>query len=658
MNFNQKNPNVLSSTHHIPKILHTPKGCFSAHKHTARSSIIPKHDLEKSLDDYHKQRINNLIKDSPSDFVRNQKKLQKNTRKSEAFIEKELASLSSLNEKELFLLALETLQKPSEQRDEFDIKVIFLSTENVKFFQDYGPQTHLECCRYMNCEHWKSQSILFQIGSIGTKFFIILKGFVGVWVNLPKIILDEKGKAIEQNEIVLTEVKTLGPGSSFGELALLDNRMRSAMIKCKEECEFAVLDKKHFNEILKEKEMKKLYENVDFLANIQVFHGFSFSSLKSLYYHTYEMKTIRKQVIYSKGDNPNSIYIIRDGEFLMTINVEMPKEEEGNSMKKAIRPMELALFSKGHIFGEEEIIDKTERKTTVVCVSHSAVLYVLAKKEFYRRVFLEDYSRVFLKENLKIKKKFREERIREFIETDKLCLLPKSQDLFQISSKNDAEIEQKEQKNQKEKKEQNEQKGQKKGVGDRVALKMSLLEEMQKTFVNSESVKAQAYERYRAVKAKYPIQEISVDMQEIMKKKMLDETLLTPYLRAFLKKKTESVELKRKIEIKETKRKFAMFFQEKAKEERENKKGENNVSIFSNINEEIKCSSYDSLVFSEIKEEKRKKDPFRKIKSISMHQKEEKNEMFPLKYQVKEIIKRKIGRVLPRFAKHFRGLST
>ena len=630
-------PNLL----HIPKILYPSRGSFSIQKLTARSSIIPKLDLEKSFDDYHKQRITNINKDSQSGFG---KKLQKNQIKSEVFIAKDLASLYSLNEKDLFNLALETLQKPSDQRDEFDIKVISLSTENVKFFQEYGPQTHFECCRNMNWEHGKSQSTLFEIGSIGSKFYIILKGFVGIWVNLPKIVLDENGRALEQKEIVLTEIKTLGPGSSFGELALLDNRLRSAMIICKEDCEFAVLDKNNFNEILKEKEMKKLYENVDFLANMRVFHGFSFSSLKSLFYHTNEMKTIRKQVIYNKGDDPNSIYIIREGEFLVTTNVEMPKEE-GNLKKTALRTMELALFSKGHFFGEEEIMEKTKRKTTVVCVSQSAILYVLAKKEFYRRVYLEDYSRVFLKENLKIKKKFRENRIREFIETEELFLMPKSQDLLQIPSKNYDEKE----------KEKEKEKEQKDGLGERVAMKKSLLEEMQKTFVISEAVKAQAYERYRAIKAKYPVQEISVDMQAVMRKKMLDETVLTPYLRAFLKKKTESVELKRRIEFKENKRKFALFFQEKAKEERE-KKSESNVNLFNNMKEEMK-PSYDSLGLSEIKDEKRKKDPYSKIKSFSLHEKEEKNEMFPLKYQVKEIMKRKIGRFLPRVAHPLRGLS-
>ena len=643
-----------SSGLHLPMIhINQIKSSFSNPKLSIRSSLIPKRELLDTFDEFHKQRITNLSKDSHSGFAKDAKKLLKSPKKNELI--QDLTSLYSLNERDLFELALETLQKPVEHREDFDLKVITLSTENVKFFQEYGQQTHNECCRYMFWEHGKAQSTLFEMGSVGTKFYIILKGTVGIWVNLPKIVLDENGKTLEQKEFVMTEVKVLGPGSSFGELALLDNRPRAATIKCKENCEFAVLDKKHFNDILKDKEQKKLYENVDFLANMRVFKGFSFASLKSLFYNTFEIKTLRKQVIYRKGDDPHSVYIIREGEFLMNVEVEIAIEslnsEKGGGLKKdrITKTMDLAILGPGHIFGEEEIFEKIKRNTTVTCVSHSASLYVLAKKEFYRRVFLEDGSRVFLKENLKIKKKFRNDRIQEFLETEKFFSIPKGQDLLTIDSKY-------EENNEKEEKQQEVS-----NTPARIALKKTLLEEMQKTFVLSEAVKASAYERYKAVKAKYPTKEISINMQEILKKKMLDETLMTPYLKAFLKEKTGNIDLKRKLEFKEDKRKFALFFQEKSKEEK--LKPSNNDSVFSNVNEEMKPNTYDSLILSEInKEEGKKRDPFKKLKSFSMHEKGKDKEriggkMFPLKYQVKEIIKRKVRRFIPVTQGHVRGFS-
>jgi CRP-like cAMP-binding protein len=50
----------------------------------------------------------------------------------------------------------------------------------------------------------------------------------------------------------MKEVKELSDGEAFGELALLNKKPRAATILCKEDCHFAVLDKKHFKMILSE----------------------------------------------------------------------------------------------------------------------------------------------------------------------------------------------------------------------------------------------------------------------------------------------------------------------------------------------------------------------------------------------------------------------
>lgn len=48
----------------------------------------------------------------------------------------------------------------------------------------------------------------------------------------------------------LREVKRLKTGDSFGEMALMKNIPRSATVICKEECQFAVLNKVHYKQIL------------------------------------------------------------------------------------------------------------------------------------------------------------------------------------------------------------------------------------------------------------------------------------------------------------------------------------------------------------------------------------------------------------------------
>ena len=104
----------------------------------------------------------------------------------------------------------------------------------------------------MDYEIYKKNEIIFEQGSVGTKFFVILKGSVGVVVNIPKITEEKmnNGTSLVKTELVRTEVKILNGGDSFGELALIDNKPRAATIFSKEETHLAVLDQKHFNNIL------------------------------------------------------------------------------------------------------------------------------------------------------------------------------------------------------------------------------------------------------------------------------------------------------------------------------------------------------------------------------------------------------------------------
>lgn len=49
------------------------------------------------------------------------------------------------------------------------------------------------------------------------------------------------------------EIKMLSAGDSFGELALLENKNRSATVTCKENTYFATLEKEFFDQALSKK---------------------------------------------------------------------------------------------------------------------------------------------------------------------------------------------------------------------------------------------------------------------------------------------------------------------------------------------------------------------------------------------------------------------
>jgi CRP-like cAMP-binding protein len=48
----------------------------------------------------------------------------------------------------------------------------------------------------------------------------------------------------------MVEVKVDGPGGSFGELALINNKPRAATIKCISDANFAVLSRQDYAKVL------------------------------------------------------------------------------------------------------------------------------------------------------------------------------------------------------------------------------------------------------------------------------------------------------------------------------------------------------------------------------------------------------------------------
>jgi len=73
--------------------------------------------------------------------------------------------------------------------------------------------------------------ILVEEGRIGTEFFLIVSGTAAV---------TREGK----------KVATLGPGSYFGELALLDRKPRSASVVSETDMDLLVLSQRQFNSLL------------------------------------------------------------------------------------------------------------------------------------------------------------------------------------------------------------------------------------------------------------------------------------------------------------------------------------------------------------------------------------------------------------------------
>lgn len=142
------------------------------------------------------------------------------------------------------------LEKGGGKRSENDIKFLATYLKYNDFFFDLAKMkdksTLDQCFRHILLEFHKRNSFIFHFGHRGEKFYVLLKGKVKILVPNDMTLPPKEELTIEN----MTEIKTLEVGSSFGELALFSNKMRTASILATEDCFVAVLNKKDFKKIL------------------------------------------------------------------------------------------------------------------------------------------------------------------------------------------------------------------------------------------------------------------------------------------------------------------------------------------------------------------------------------------------------------------------
>jgi Cyclic nucleotide-binding domain len=180
--------------------------------------------------------------------------MEKNSESSERCIpsRKRLLTIDDLNSDEVLNCSIKIFQKKPENRTFRDLKFSERCLENVEFFQKYEKNILEQVCKYMTHFHLEKGKILFETGTIGTTFYIILKGSVEIWIPSPKEVeeINCDGTITKKIQTVFLFLKNLNHGQAFGELALIEKKPRSATIITKDDCDFGVIDKESFERIL------------------------------------------------------------------------------------------------------------------------------------------------------------------------------------------------------------------------------------------------------------------------------------------------------------------------------------------------------------------------------------------------------------------------
>ncbi|CAD8065777.1 unnamed protein product [Paramecium primaurelia] len=342
------------------------------------------------------------------------------------------------------------LQKDPNQRTQLDVDKIRLSFFRFKFFseleQSMGAEMVQGLYKQLGYELQKKRQIIFNIGDIGKKFYIILKG--SVWVLVQKKGLqegsgpteedqkqeeqlkNEKNKEMMENmkkstrkktkkskhqafvtqvtldDIfatmtdqeyldtqfpTLTKVGIINSGESFGEIALTKQVPRTATIVAAEDTHFATVTRDQFNKLLSVFYETQQKLNIGFLSKVAIFSDWNEQMLNQLYYHFKLEERKLFQVIYKEDEDANNIYLLKQGEIELSRSVDVTQQSITPNLtlqkfftktERKIERVRTSVITAGQIFGHEEVLAGTKRQYRAMSISQKVVYFVLDKQRF------------------------------------------------------------------------------------------------------------------------------------------------------------------------------------------------------------------------------------------------------------------------------------
>jgi CRP-like cAMP-binding protein len=164
--------------------------------------------------------------------------------------------------------------------------------------------------RYLNIKHYEPGDVVVTFGELKRSFYIIFKGELDV-------MIPDFGNYRRSGEF--KKIATMEMGKSFGEMAIIRKKPRTATVICATHCILAEIDYEDYLTLFKTDDEQNIEEVCDFLKTFDFFKKIARSYLERFYF-IFEKKVFKSgDVVFQEGDelSHNGIYFIYKGEFLV-----------------------------------------------------------------------------------------------------------------------------------------------------------------------------------------------------------------------------------------------------------------------------------------------------------------------------------------------------
>ncbi|KAJ3234682.1 hypothetical protein HDU81_001220 [Chytriomyces hyalinus] len=226
----------------------------------------------------------------------------------------------------------DALRKDSKARSKKDLAELERLTSSLPALAKYDSSVRRALSNIIGLSHFEAGRTIIKQGHAGENFYIVASGAVDVLVK------ESNGEGQSQS--------TLGPGDSFGEMALLNNAKRNATIQTKMDVDLLWVNRDDFLAVLKDEAIWDIEEKRTCLESIPYFRAFNSASIKQLA-STAKFRDIPpNSTLFCEGEVPGNLIIIQEGSCRLLKAVdfaEIQKYKHGNAHSIVPYPLDSSI---------------------------------------------------------------------------------------------------------------------------------------------------------------------------------------------------------------------------------------------------------------------------------------------------------------------------
>ncbi|CAK9027771.1 unnamed protein product [Durusdinium trenchii] len=249
---------------------------------------------------------------------------------------------------------------PKTESDRILISNALKANENLQSVVDLDIPRIKAICDIAWREDVAKDTKLISEGDLNADYFYIVQsGSFNVFMGDTSMA---EGKAAKP-------VTSIGPGGSFGELALLYFAPRAATVQAADDSKVWVIDRGNFKKIMAKSSDEREAEYLKYLEKVDILSPLKKEEKAALAKCLTEFTFVKGDIIFQQGDTGDAFYLLVDG------TVELLKDDKAFQRQQGVP-------DKAKWFGERALLKNEPRAATVKVVSTSVRTLMVDKQSF------------------------------------------------------------------------------------------------------------------------------------------------------------------------------------------------------------------------------------------------------------------------------------